>query len=81
MFVDSALERIDAQQGFVEDPGAPQESWATGRMRTVPLPDLLIAAVAEQHGVTVMQYDADDDRVAAVTGQSMQSVVPRGAVP
>ena len=58
-----------------------QELWTAGQMRTVPLPDLLIAAVAEQHGVTVVHYDADYDRIAAITGQPMQWVVARGTVP
>jgi predicted nucleic acid-binding protein len=30
-------------------------------MRSVPLPDLLIAAVAERHRVTILHYDADYD--------------------
>jgi predicted nucleic acid-binding protein len=57
------------------------ELWRTGQMRAVPLPDLLIAAVAESHSLTVLHYDADYDRIAAVTGQSTQWVVQRGTVP
>ena len=58
-----------------------QALWSSGQMRTVPLPDLLIAAVAEEHGVTIVHYDADYDRVAAITNQPTQWVVPRGSVP
>ena len=58
-----------------------RELWGLGQMRSVPLPDLLIAAVAEQQGVTVLHYDADFDRVAAITGQPTQWVVPRSSVP
>ena len=58
-----------------------QQLWATGHMRSALLSDLLIAAVAEQHGVTVLHYDADFDRIAAITGQPMQWVVPRASVP
>ena len=58
-----------------------QALWLSGQMRAVPLPDLLIAAVAEQHGVTVVHYDADYDRIAAVTNQPTQWVVPRASVP
>ncbi len=43
--------------------------WRRGWARSVPLPDLLIAAVAERHGVTVLHCDEDFDRIAAVTGQ------------
>ncbi|MGH9154211.1 MAG: PIN domain nuclease [Acidimicrobiales bacterium] len=48
--------------------------------RSVPLPDLLIAACAESAGLTVLHYDADYDRIASVTGQPVQWVVPRGSV-
>jgi len=48
--------------------------------RGVPLPDLLIAAVAELGGATVLHYDADFDRIAEVTGQPTRWIVPRGSV-
>lgn len=46
----------------------------------LPIPDLVIAAVAEASGLTVLHYDADFDRIADVTHQPMQWVVPRGTV-
>jgi hypothetical protein len=46
--------------------------------RSACLPDLLIAAVAERERVTVLHYDGD---YAQVTGQPVQWVVPREAVP
>ncbi|WP_420444373.1 PIN domain nuclease [Candidatus Poriferisodalis sp.] len=46
----------------------------------LPLPDLLIAAVAEVHGLTLVHYDADYDRIADITGQTTEWVVPRGSV-
>ena len=52
----------------------------SGRHRAVSLPDLLIAAVAERHRVTVLHYDADFDLIAEVTGQEVKWVVPRGSV-
>jgi len=55
--------------------------WRSGRMRSVGLPDLLIAAVAERERVTVLHYDGDYDLIAEVTGQATQWVVPRGTVP
>lgn len=51
-----------------------------GQHRAVPLPDLIIAAVAERHRVTVLHYDADYDLVADVTGQAVRWIVPRGSV-
>jgi predicted nucleic acid-binding protein len=44
------------------------------------LPDLIIAAAAELAGATVLHYDADYDRIAAVTGQPTEWVVPRGSL-
>ncbi len=54
--------------------------WATGQMRSVPLPDLLIAAVAERNRLTVLHYDSDYDTIAGLTGQPTQWVVARGLV-
>jgi predicted nucleic acid-binding protein len=48
--------------------------------RGVPLPDLVIAACAESADLTVMHYDADYERIAEITGQPVQWVVPRGSV-
>ena len=48
--------------------------------RAVPLPDLLIAACAELAGLTVLHYDADFERIAKLTGQPTQWIVPRGSV-
>jgi predicted nucleic acid-binding protein len=50
-------------------------------MRSVGLPDLLIAAVAERERVTVLHYDSDYEIIAKVTGQPIEWVVPRGSVP
>jgi predicted nucleic acid-binding protein len=48
--------------------------------RAVPLQDLLIAACAECAGLTVLHYDADYERIAALTGQPQRWIVPRGSV-
>ena len=48
--------------------------------RSVPLPDLLIAACAEKAGLTVLHYDADFERIARITGQREQWIVPRDSV-
>lgn len=52
----------------------------TGRHRAVQMPDLLIAAVAERNGVTVLHYDADFELIAEITGQQTEWVVPRGTL-
>ncbi|MEF3115927.1 PIN domain nuclease [Streptomyces chrestomyceticus] len=46
--------------------------------RAVSVPDLLIAATAERHGLTVLHYDGDFDLIAKFTGQSVEWVVPAG---
>jgi predicted nucleic acid-binding protein len=50
------------------------------RPRSVPLPDLLVAACAGSAGLTVLHHDADDDRIAEVTGQPTEWMVRPGAV-
>ncbi|MEX2552267.1 MAG: PIN domain nuclease [Actinomycetota bacterium] len=44
------------------------------------IPDLLIAAAAEEHDIAVLHYDADFDMIASITGQRCQWVVPAGTV-
>ena len=46
----------------------------------LPLPDLLIAAVAELNDLAVLHYDADYDRIAEATGQPCEWVAPRGSL-
>jgi predicted nucleic acid-binding protein len=53
---------------------------AAKHQRGRKLPDLLIAAAAEANGLTVLHYDADFDRISAVTGQRCEWVVPSGSV-
>ena len=47
--------------------------------RSVSVPDLIIAAVAERHGATLVHHDEDYERIAAITGQPVRWVVPRGS--
>ena len=58
-----------------------QQLWDRGSVRAVGFSDLLLSAVAERERVVVLHYDSDFDQVAAVTGQAMAWVVPRGTVP
>jgi predicted nucleic acid-binding protein len=51
---------------------------ASGEHRALSLVDALVAAVAESRGLTVLHYDADYERVAAVTGQAHEWIVERG---
>ncbi len=42
------------------------------------IPDLLVAAAAEDMGMTVLHYDSDFDLIAGVTGQDTRWVVQLG---
>lgn len=53
---------------------------ARSQHRSFRLPDLIIAAAAELGGATVLHYDADYDRIAKVTGQPTEWVVPRASL-
>lgn len=57
-----------------------QRLLAANHQRGRKIPDLLIAAAAEAHELTVLHYDADFDRIASVTGQPCEWVVPAGTV-
>jgi predicted nucleic acid-binding protein len=48
--------------------------------RAVKHADLLIATAAEAAGVDVLHYDEDYDRIAAITGQPVRWLAPRGAL-
>ena len=52
----------------------------SGRHRTVKPADLLIAACAETHGLTVLHYDNDFDAIASITGQPTMWIVPHGSI-
>jgi hypothetical protein len=57
-----------------------QRLLAARSQRGRKVPDLLIAAAAEEAGLTLMHYDADFDRIAQVTGQDCQWVVAPGSI-
>lgn len=58
-----------------------QAALAARSRHRIAWPDLVIAAVAERHGVTLLHYDADYDLIADITGQRIEWVVPKGSLP
>ncbi|HEY3959407.1 MAG TPA: PIN domain nuclease [Solirubrobacteraceae bacterium] len=75
------LPRVPVDEACVERALEVQGMLAeSSQHRAVPLPDLLVAACAEQAGLTVLHYDTDFDRIAQLTGQRVQWIVPRGSV-
>jgi predicted nucleic acid-binding protein len=65
-------------------PRAPSLAGATTGLgpsrRGRKIPDLLVAAAAEELKISVLHYDADYDLIASVTGQRCDWVVPAGTV-
>ena len=57
-----------------------QRLLAARSQRGRKIPDLLVAAAAEELLVAVLHYDADFDRIAAITGQACRWVVPAGTI-
>jgi predicted nucleic acid-binding protein len=57
-----------------------QRLLAAKHQRGRKIPDLLVAAAAEARDLAVLHYDADFDRIAAVTGQACEWVVRAGTV-
>lgn len=47
---------------------------ATRGQHRIPIPDVIVAATAENHRATVLHVDSDYDRIAAVTGQPTRRV-------
>jgi predicted nucleic acid-binding protein len=70
-----------SQEDFVRASQVMQLLAKQGLHRSVHVLDLLFAAVAERHGLTILHYDVAFDHVAQVTGQQAEWVVPRGSVP
>jgi predicted nucleic acid-binding protein len=53
---------------------------AAGKHRGAKPVDLVIAAAAEAAGLAVLHYDADYERIAAVTRQAVEWVAPPGTL-
>jgi predicted nucleic acid-binding protein len=76
-----ALPRVPVTEAVVDRALAVQALLADrSQHRAVPLPDLLVAACAESAGLIVLHYDADFERIAAITGQPVRWVLSRGSI-
>jgi len=76
----NSFELVETSIAHVQRARQVQRLLADRSQRGRKIPDLLVAAAAEAAGVTVLHYDADFERIAAVTGQSCQWAVPPGSV-
>ena len=78
----SSLPSVDIEQADFDRTIVVMERLSRrGQHRAASIPDLLIAAVAERAGLTVLHYDRDFDLIASITGQNVEWVVPAGSVP
>jgi predicted nucleic acid-binding protein len=76
----SVFSLIETDARHVQRARQVQRVLAARSQRGRKIPDLLIAAAAEEAGLVVLHYDADFDRIAAATGQPCEWVVPAGTV-
>lgn len=65
---------------FVRAQDLMQELAANGMHRSAGIADVLVAALAQRAGLTLLHYDSDFDLIAQVTGQPAEWVVPRGSL-
>lgn len=75
-----AFEPVDLTDVDAQRARAVQRLLAAAGQRGRKVPDLLIAAIAERHGVPVLHYDRDVERIARVTGQPHEWVVRAGSI-
>ncbi len=57
-----------------------QRLLAQASQRGRKIPDLLIAAAAEERDLIVLHYDADFDRISSLTGQRTQWIAAAGSI-
>jgi predicted nucleic acid-binding protein len=75
-----AFELVETTADHIRRARQVQRLLASKHQRGRKIPDLLIAAAAEARSLSVLHYDADFDRIAAVTGQPCNWVLPAGSV-
>ena len=71
---------IETDASHVQRAREIQRLLASRGLRGRKIPDLLIAAAAEQGDLILLHYDADFDLISRVTGQPCEWVVPAGTV-
>jgi predicted nucleic acid-binding protein len=76
----SVFELVETTADHLRRARQVQRLLASRSQRGRKVPDLLIAAAAEQAGLTLLHYDNDFELIAKVTGQTCQWVVPAGSI-
>ena len=75
-----ALELVETSEAHLQRARQVQRQLAAVTKRGRKVPDLLVAAAAEEKGLVVLHYDADFDLISAVTGQPSEWVVAAGTI-
>ena len=76
----AALETLTIEPHHFRRALQAQRMLAVAGLRGRKIPDLLIAACAEDHGLAVLHYDRDFDHIASATGQRCDWVTPAGSI-
>ncbi|MDA8185249.1 MAG: PIN domain-containing protein [Actinomycetota bacterium] len=76
-----AFQAVDITSAHLRRALQVQRLLAARSQRGRKIPDLLVAAAAEELEAIVLHYDADFDLIGSVTGQRCQWVVPPGSTP
>jgi predicted nucleic acid-binding protein len=76
----SVFELVETTADHVHRARQVQRLLAALSRRGRKVPDLLIAAAAEEARLTLLHYDNDFDLIAKLTGQACQWVVPAGTI-
>ncbi len=74
------LVRVETTAQHVRRAQQVQRMLASRSQRGRKIPDLLVAAAAEEVGYTILHYDRDFDLISSVTGQSCEWVSPPGTI-
>jgi predicted nucleic acid-binding protein len=80
MATSNQLPRAEITQSICDRALQIQSTLASKRQHRIPIPDLLIAAVALENDLTVLHYDSDFDIIASATGLHAQWIAPRGSL-
>jgi len=76
----TAFGRVEIEPQHFRRAHQVQRLLADRGLRGRKVPDLLIAAAAEAHTMTVVHYDSDFDHISTVTGQPTTWIVPAGTI-
>lgn len=76
----SVFKLVETTAEHVQRARQVQRLLASRSQRGRKVPDLLIAAAAEQDRLVLLHYDSDFDLITKVTGQRCQWVVPAGTI-